>query len=306
MHIMAQADLRRVDLNLLVVFDAVMRARNLSAAGQALGLSQPAMSHALNRLRETFKDPLFVRLPRGLQPTPYAEGVAGAVQQMLELVRGTLDRVGFDPRTASRRLRIAMTDIGEFVFLPRLASRLAALAPGISIESVQIPVDALRDAMAAGEVDLAMGFIPQLSAGFRQQRLFRDDYACIVREDHPRVRDGLGLKAFREARHVLVASEGTGHGEVIGRALARKSVKAAVALRVVHFLAVPQIVAGSDLVAVLPRNLARAFADSHPIRLFDSPIELPPFDVRQYWHERYHREPGNRWLRGVAAELFLA
>src|SRR5262245_1956109 len=162
-------DLRRVDLNLLVVFDAVYRTGKLSAAGEALALSQPAMSHALRRLRETLKDPLFVRLPRGLQPTPFADELAGGVTRALAELRNAIGKPKFDPAEAARLFRIAMTDIGEQVFLPKLARHLQAAAPEVSLQAYQLPVKELLTAMYEGEIDLAMGFIPQLRAGFFQQ-----------------------------------------------------------------------------------------------------------------------------------------
>jgi DNA-binding transcriptional LysR family regulator len=296
---------KRIDLNLLVVFEAIYGKRNLTAAGETLGLSQPAMSHALSRLRQLYEDALFVRLPRGLHPTPYAEKLARSVATGLDAIRGTLARLEFEPRASTRVFRLAMTDIGEQVFLPALTRHLSAAAPGVSVQTVQIPVKDLEKTMASGDVDLALGFIPQLRTGFYQQRLFRDSYASVARAEHPQIRGSLTLQQYRQAGHALVFSAGTGHGQVIERVLQRKDVRGRVALRITHFLALPAIVASTDLIATLPKNLAVSFAAFPKIRIFTPPVDFPAFDVKQYWHERFHREPGHRWLRGLIGKLFL-
>ncbi|HEY6240409.1 MAG TPA: LysR family transcriptional regulator [Burkholderiales bacterium] len=298
---------RRIDLNLLVVFEAIYKARNLGAAGQTIGLSQPAMSHALARLRSLFKDPLFVRLPRGLQPTPYADTIAPTVAQGITAIRGVFDEAGFDPASSKRVFRIAMTDLGERIFLPSLCAHLAKVAPAVSVETCQPSIKELREAMASGEIDLSTGVIPSLEAGFRQQILTRSAYVCVVREGHPKIRDALTLRQFREASHVLVAanpSTAIGHAETIERALRAPGVNARIALRNAHFLALPGIVLNTDFVATLPKGLAASFQEHLKVRVFPPPVPLPGFEIKLYWHDRYHREPGNKWLRGVFAELF--
>jgi DNA-binding transcriptional LysR family regulator len=294
---------KRVDLNLLVVFDAVYRTRNLGASGQSIGLSQPAMSHALNRLRALLKDPLFVRLPRGLQPTPYADTIAATVTHALAIVRGVLTEPAFDPATSARSFRLAMTDIGERVVLPRLCAHLAAHAPGISLETCQPGARELWQSMAAGEIDLAIGSMTQSGAGVRHQVYADSEYVCMVRAGHPAIRDSLTLRQFRQASHVLVASgtsTASGHAQAIEGAL--RGVGARVAVRNLHYLSLPGIVLGTDLVATLPRGLAELLKENLKVRIFPPPVELPNLQARIYWHERYHREPGNKWLRGAIAE----
>jgi DNA-binding transcriptional LysR family regulator len=297
-------DIRRIDLNLLVLFEAVYRLRNLTAAGESLGLSQPAMSHALRRLRDMLQDPLFVRLPKGLQPTPFAENLASQVTQGLGVLRGALDKAEFVPATSSRLFRIVMTDIGEYVFVPALSRRLEALAPQVTLETLQLPVKELKEAMANGEVDLAMGFVPRLGAGFHQQRLFSDHYVCMVRRDHRDIRSTLTLKQYLGATHALIASEGTGHGERIERALLDRNPSARIALRMNRFLAMPAVIENTDMLVTLPNNLAESFRLQFKVRVLPVPFDLPGYEVNQFWHERYHLESGNRWLRKTLAELF--
>lgn len=297
---------RRVDLNLLVVFDAIYRARNLTAAGESIGLSQPAMSHALARLRWLYKDPLFTKLSQGLQPTPYAEDMAPAVLQALTAVRATLDKVGFDPATANRTFQFAMTDIGERVLLPYLCKQLDAEAPGIFVQTSQPPVRELSEAMARGAIDLALGFLPQIGPGFRQQLMYRSSYACVVRADHPTIRSALSLKQFSEATHVLPYSKGTAHGETIERALLATNVRAKIGARISHFLAVPGVITNTDFIATIPRTLAESFRRTLGFRLFAPPVPLPTFEIKLYWHERSHLDPGNEWLRRKCAQIMKA
>jgi DNA-binding transcriptional LysR family regulator len=176
---------QRIDLNLIVIFDAIYRARNLTAAGRGLGLSQPAMSHALARLRSILKDPLFVRLPRGLHPTPLADDMAPALMDGLAVIRGGLERKTFEPASSTRVFRIAMGDIAEVVHLPQLIRELRISAPHVRLQTVEIPGPELRDALGEGEVDLGTGN-DRIGAGCREAALYEGQYACVVRADHPR------------------------------------------------------------------------------------------------------------------------
>ena len=294
---------RRVDLNLLVVFDAIYRARNLTAAGEAIGLSQPAMSHALARLRWMYKDPLFVTRRQGLQPTPYADEMAPTVFQGLSAIRGTLEKAGFDPAVSTRGFRLAMSDIVERVLLPPLCKHLDAVAPGISIQTLQPAVRDMREAMSAGDIDLAFGAIPELGPSFRQQLIYRSSYACVVRAGHPTIRDTLTLRQFREGVHVLAVSKGTAHGETVERALLAPNVKARIGARISHFLAIPGIVTNTDFIATIPKTLAELFRQTLNMRVLTPPVPLPAFEIKLYWHERSHLDAGNKWLRGICAEV---
>jgi len=295
--------LNDLDLNLLRVFDAVLRERSVTVAGERVGLSQPAMSNALGRLRRLFGDPLFVRTPRGMNPTPYAQRIADPVRQALDLLELTLrERTAFDPATAERTFRFHMSDIGEMVFLPPLLERLKVDAPGAKVEVAQYPVASIRDALASGEIDLAVGFMPELGGGVAQRRLFRDRYVCIVRAGHPRIRGTLSAAQFRAAHHVLITSSGTGH-QVVERSLDEHGLLGVVALRVPHFMVVPMILERTDLVCTVPWQLAQAFAGMGRFRALELPIPIPAFDVKLLWHERHEQEPGNRWLRELMIEL---
>jgi DNA-binding transcriptional LysR family regulator len=291
---------RQVDLNLLDLFDAVFRIRHLTEAGQALGLSQPAMSHALARLREMYGDPLFVRSREGLQPTPFAEQLAGPVATALQIVRGTLAKTIFDPLTSHRTFRIGMSDVGEQFLLPRLVKVLEVSAPNVKIETkdkIQIP---LADCLATGELDLAIGFFSGTGTGIYQKVLFSDDYVCVVRKAHPVVTSSsISLATFARLGHILADLPGAAHTGSIVKVLKSAEVNANIVLTVNHFLSVAPLISNTDLVATIPRNLANTFVRSWNVRIVELPVNLPSFDVTQYWHERYALEPGNAWLREV-------
>jgi DNA-binding transcriptional LysR family regulator len=296
--------LASLDLNLLVVFDAIVKDRNITRAARRVGLSQPAMSSALARLRRTFNDPLFVRTGNGMQPTPYAQLLAPPIQRACELVASSLEiETAFDPLAATRTFQFYMSDIGEGVFLPRLLAALAERAPRIKVQVLRIPEYGEQAAMAAGDVDVAVGFFPDLKAGFFQQRLYVDEFVCLLRADYPLPKGGLSVKQFSEMRHAVITTAGTGHEAAVERAVAKHRLR--VALTIPHFLAMPAIVSQTDYIVTVPRRLALAFASYPGIRMVDSPIKIPPFELKQHWHERYHNDPANRWIRALIAELFL-
>lgn len=295
---------QRIDLNLVVVFDAIYRARNLTGAGRGLGLSQPAMSHALARLRSILKDPLFVRLPRGLHPTPLADEMAPALMDGLAMIRSGLERKTFDPASSTRVFRIAMGDIAEVVHLPHLIRELSVSAPHVRLQTIEIPGPRLRDALGEGEVDLGTGdYRP--GAGCREAALYEGQYACVVRGDHQTIRSRLTLSQFRNAEHILVKPKGAfPHGEVIERALSSRAVGARISVQVSHFHGVAALVTTTDLIATIPSRLAESLRQLANVKVFPPPIALPKIKVSLYWHERFHRDPGNAWLRSVYLKLF--
>jgi len=295
---------QRIDLNLVVIFDAIYRARNLTGAGRGLGLSQPAMSHALARLRAILKDPLFVRLPRGLHPTPLADEMAPALTDGLAMIRGGLERKTFDPASSTRVFRIAMGDIAEVVHLPHVVRELGASAPHVRLQTLEIPGPRLGDALGEGEVDLGTGNY-RLGAGCREAQLYETEYACVVRADHPSIRSRLTLSQFRNAGHVLVKPKGAApHGDDIERALSSRPVGGRVAVQVSHFHGVAALITTSDLIATIPGRLAESLKQIASVRVFAPPVALPKIRVSIYWHERFHRDPGNAWLRSVYLKLF--
>jgi DNA-binding transcriptional LysR family regulator len=291
-----------LDLNLLRVFDAVLRDRSVTAAARHLQLTQPAVSNALARLRAQFDDALFVRTPGGMDATPFARELAEPVRQALALLESALAHgPGFDPATSTRAFRFYMSDLGQIEFLPPLVERAQRRAPGVRLEAVAMEVEDIGDALATGTLDLAVGFLPGLGQPVRRQPLFRDPYVCLMRADHP-AGTRLTKKAFLEASHALVSYKG-GH-RVIEEALERAGLARRIALRVPHFTVVPMVLERSDLILILPSKVARVYERQGGFRSLPPPVPIPPADVAAHWHERFERDPGNRWLRDTILELF--
>lgn len=289
---------RRIDMNLVIVFEAIFRCRNLTAAGREIGMSQSAMSHALGRLRTAFADPLFVRLRGGLKPTPVAEEIAPAFVEGLASIRAGFDRRDFDPGVSTRVFTIGMGGLGEATVLPRVMKRALAQAPHVALATREVAAPQLGDALAEGVVDVALGINERLGAGCREMAIAENVYACVVRIGHPQVGAQLTLRQFRECRHLLVKQGASSyHGAVVERALRQKSVAATIAVEVANFHSVGPLLAESDLLATVPAGLANLLAKRWGLRVLQPPLALPAYTLSLYWHERFHRDPGNIWLR---------
>lgn len=307
-------DDKKTDLNLLHVFDALMTDGNLTRAGFRLGLSQPAMSHSLSKLRKLTGDELFVRVPKGMLPTEYAIRIAPSVREGLRLLSDALHAdVTFNPQTCQRTFQILMSDIGEMIYLPQLMRKVSEIAKDVNIRVLQLPRESYAQAFFSGEADLAIGFLPNLDAGFFQQRLFADSYVCVAREDHPRIRKRLSLAQFGEESHVLTEPGGSRYSTVshqtstttlIEQYLAAHGLTRRVALRVPHFMVVPAVVQSSDLIATLPSSVIRYSPPVSGLKMVQLPFDVPRFEVKQFWHARNHEDAGNRWLRGLIRDLF--
>jgi DNA-binding transcriptional LysR family regulator len=299
-------DIRKVDLNLLVVFETLLRLQSVTRAAEALEMSQPAMSLALKRLRKMFADPLFVRGSHGLSPTPRAEQLAVAVQHVLDQIKNDLLRQpGFDAATTERTFTVNMADVGELVFLPQLYARFRDVAPNANLRTVSTPPAQLADALRSGEVDLAVGYFPGLQgAAIYQQRLFSHSFVCILRKDHPLSGGQITRKQFLDAHHAVVQQEGKSH-EVFEAALEAQGLRRRIVLSIPHFLAIPLLIAESDLIVTVPYAIGVSFARMANLKMLRPPIQVPSAEVKQHWHIRFHHDPANCWLRGIVEELFL-
>jgi DNA-binding transcriptional LysR family regulator len=302
-------DLARLDLNLLLVFHHLLREKRVSAVATVLGMSQPAVSSALGRLRASLEDELFLRTQGGMVPTPYALQLAEPVAAALDGLQQALQvRASFDPATSERRFTLAMTDVGEMYFLPVLMGALAQSAPGVTLNVVSVTSASLKDDMATGRTDLALGLLPQLQAGFFQQALFRQAYVCLMRESHPLAHaDGLTLSDFAAASHVRVIAAGTGHGridEAISEALARQGLQRRVRLTVPHYVALGDVLGHSDLIATVPERFAQRVTGPFVLTTRALPLTVDGSAIHQVWHARLHKDPGHLWLRGVVAQCF--
>lgn len=297
---MREVNLAGMDLNLLPVLDALLEERHVTRAARRLGLSQPAASRALGRLRGLLDDPLLVRGHAGLVLTPRAESLRAPLAQLLEQLAGLVSEPSaFDPATARGTLRIVCEDYISTVLLPRVLQALWQAAPGLDLDVESRPAD-LRGQLEAGAVDLAIGVFSEPAAGFQRQALFGERFACVVRRDHPQVRRRLTLARYAALPHALIGTGERGDGPV-DRALAREGLKRRVALRLPHFLAAPLIVAGSDLVLTMPARLAQQMVALAPLRLLPPPVELASFRFAQLWHERRQNDTAHAWFRALVA-----
>lgn len=291
-----------LDPRLLNVFDAIYKTASVSRAADELGLGQPAVSIALGKLRAHFDDPLFVRTSNGMAPTPLG-------QELIQPVRAAIDalalasgyRTVFDPASVERSFCVAMTDISQLVLLPGLLERLREVAPRVHIDVVNLSPETGR-LLEAGEVDVALGFMPQLEAGFYQQALFRQHYVCMASAEHPRICGTLTLAQFEAEEHAVVTTSGTGH-LIIDRELARQGINRRVALRIPNFLGAAFVVEHTDLLITIPTRLGEMLAGRGHFKTYPVPFPLPDYSVKQHWHERQHNDPGNRWLRGLHRDL---
>jgi DNA-binding transcriptional LysR family regulator len=297
-------DIRSVDLNLLVAFDSMVEHRSVTRAAEALGLSQPAMSAAVARLRVLFGDPLFVKTGREMRATPRANELAAPVRRIMDTLKTEiLQSQAFDPQASTRTFTIITPDIGEINFLPSVLSRMATHAPNANLRTLSMPRHATQEALESGGADLAVGYFPDLhKAGFYQQRLFRNELVCIVRKDHPTLKKTITLKAYLAASHAVVRPEGREH--VFEQFLHGRDLRRRVVVEIAHFMSLLPILTSTDLVATVPRDLADVCVRHAPIRILPCPIKAPAIEVHQFWHQRFHKEPANVWLRGVIHDLF--
>jgi DNA-binding transcriptional LysR family regulator len=303
---MRAPNLEKLDLNLLLVFDALMKERNVTAAAANLGLTQPTLSHALNRLRQTCGDPLFVRTPKGMQPTAYALSINFPISSALDLIRRSLAPGGeFDPASSTRLFRIVMTDIGVATFMPPLVAKLRQQAPKIRIEVSVVPVDQYRETLQSGDVDLAVGQMPPIVAGFYQQRLIEDRHVVMAARNHPRLGGPLTVETYLREAHLRVMLSGRPQS-VIDQVLQDMGLQRDVAVTVPHYTAVAPLVCASELLATVPSRIFDAMSRSGQVQKLELPFETPPIVVRQFWHERNHGDPGLMWLRQIIHDLLAA
>jgi DNA-binding transcriptional LysR family regulator len=295
-----------LDLNLLYVLVALDEKRSVSGSALKLQRSQPAISAALAKLREFFNDPLFIRSGNNMQPTPRAVA-------LVESARSVLGRIGtdivatpaFEPSTSQRDITLALSDVGEVVFLPTLLREVQRLAPRAALRSVSLPAGEVAAGLESGAIDLAMGYFPDLKQhNFFQQVLFTDTFASMLRADHPVTARKLTLKQFLQLDHAVVRAESRTE-EVIERYLARRKIHRRVILTTPHFASAPMIVAQSDLIVTIPEPLARYFSNvSAHLRVVSLPFDPPRIELRQFWHRKFHHDDRNRWLRTLMAKLF--
>jgi len=296
---------RQFDLNLLRVLLALDQTRHVTKAAERLQMSQSGFSSALARLRRHSEDALFVRGPQGMVPTPRALRMIDAAMNALAAVdEGVLAPPEFDPMRADTEFRFAMSDLAEIVFLPGLLTHFLKVAPRASLRTDALTVEAVQPALASGEVDLAVGFFPELATQAHfHQRLYRHTFACMVRRGHPLDRGRLTQRAFAQLGHVVVTAPSRS-GRLLDSVLKRHGIERRVVLRTPHHLGLSAIVGSTDLIATVPLAAGMRLAESTAVHLV--PLPFPPvhIDVHQHWHRRFQHDARHRWLRQQVSLLF--
>lgn len=293
-------------LNLLPIMLALDDTRSVTRSAETLGISAAAVSMALRKLRAEFNDQLFIRTARGMVPTPQAQRIVEKSRPLLEQLQSkALLQERFDPATARQAFCLALSDVGEMVFLPSLLANLHREAPLAPVRSVSMSPAEIVSGMERGTVDLAIGYYPDLKQShFFQQRLFTHHFVCLLRADHPAVKDRLTARQFLALEHAVVRAEGRTL-EMFEKFLERNRLRRRVSLMTPHFMSVPMIVARSDLIVTVPHALGMWFAATNAnLRTVALPFRIPGVDLRQHWHRRYHEDARSRWLRQLVYRLF--
>ena len=298
-------DLHEFDLNLLVAFDAIYTEGNLTRGGRKVNLTQSAMSHALRRLRKLLDDPLFVRQGNLMIPTPLAEELAAAVGASLRSLRCALEDKGeFDPRRSEGVFAIGMNDCTAYVLMPRLLSIVREVAPKVRISARHLNYQQRVDALEDGSADLAVGSAMRAGAGIQRQWLYDDREVVIVRRDHPRIGDSMDLDQFVAEDFIRLSLSAYGDDDTIEDPLTRLGLKRRIMVLVENELLIPFMVSRSDYAANVSEIVVKEFSSHLPIKAFPIPIGQSVDKLYQFWHERNHRDPANRWLRGLVKQVF--
>ncbi|MCH8537394.1 MAG: LysR family transcriptional regulator [Alkalimonas sp.] len=298
---MQKPDIGEVDLNLLKLFDALLKEGSVTGAAARLGFSQPAASRGLDRLRRLLNDRILVRTANGWELTPRALALSAPVTKLLDDARAIVAPSEFHPATASGRFTVATADHLALLLMPKLVTKLASLAPGIDLIMPTQAGDNV-DLIAQGGADLAVGSFDGLPGRFYSRRLYDEDFVCVVRQGHPIIAEPLTLKSFVSLSHLSVIITGQGRSAV-DDALSQHGLTRRIAVRTPHFLVAPMIVTESDLILTIPRRLAHRIARSVPIEILELPLEIKPFTLSMIWHERQHYDPAHVWLRNQILEV---
>ena len=283
---------------------AIWDLRSLTAAGDRLGLTQPAVSHALRRLRTLFDDPLFVRTPAGMVPTDAAVRLYPPLAQAFGIINVAVQQLAkFDPATAERVFHVSMSDMSEFYFLPPILAMLEGTARGIRIEVTNFPVESVTAAMRSGKVDLALGYVPGLDPGCVSKTLFVDEHVCVVRAGHPLQTLKPTKEELAGLRYVYASTNATGH-RMVEQWLEELNLKRDVVLRLPHFVVAPEIVRHTDLAVIFPRSIAQRFNQNDAFRILPLPFSLPPIEIQVHSHAQFSADAGIVWLREAIYEMF--
>ena len=297
-------NLRSIDLNLIVILDALLSERSVTRAARRLYLSQPATSNALRRLRQLLKDPLLVRGPSGMELTPRAVALARPVAQALRDVDAALsDHARFDPKTAEFTVHLCATEYVGFVLLPPLLAHVQEAAPRVKLIVREIDPRSPLGPLHSGRADIVCAYVPDPPHELHYRELFRDNWVCLARKSHPHVADRLTLKQFGALAHIVLPMQTGGYASFVANMLTERGMTRNVAASLPHFLAVPHIVSRSDLIMTTTERIGSAFAAQYPIKVIRHPLPTPGFGVAMFWHHRTDADASHRWFREAMASV---
>ena len=294
-------NLKETDLNLFIAFDVIYTEKNLTKAGQVLGITQPAVSNALSRLRELFDDELFIRTSKGMIPTPVANQIIKDVRSALSLIQNTISEVEkFDPYTTEMTFKISIGDSSEYRLLPLLIKELAEVAPKIKVETYLTPrKDAPRE-LASGTIDFSIDPPVHSDPHLKHEKIYQEDYVMIVRKDHPILeKKDFSIDDYLKLSHIHISNRKTGLGHV-DMTLYRLGFARDIALRAQHFLVAPYIVEQSDLAI----TTTKGFAVDRDLAWKELPFEIDPLVLHLYWHEANDSDPSSKWMKDLMLKTY--
>jgi DNA-binding transcriptional LysR family regulator len=296
----------QLSIHHLRALDALLREHSLTRAARTLGLSQPALSKTLGQLRRYFEDPLFVRIGQRIEPTPKASQLGEPVRAILDGVQSLRgEHRSFDPRTSHRTFNFCVVDAGILKLLPPLVDRVMQEAPSVRFCVSQLEARQLERWLESGKLDFAMGSFPSMPKGIRRQFLWTERYVSVARRRHPRMAADPTMRAFAAEKHVLVSIIGSGHAhQIMAQALEQAVPDENVLCRVPMFIGAAILAKHTDAIATLPLSIANVLAEDLDLQIITPPLRLPKIDIFQYWHDRFHRDPGSVWVRSVFKDLF--
>ncbi len=300
-------NINTLDLNLLLVFDALQRSHSVTLAGEQLCISQSGVSNALRRLRDAFGDELFVRTNSGMMPTPLAESMAEPIHAALQQIRQAVENRGyFDAANSTRHFRLALSDVGQMLLFPHLLSYIDKHAPNISLETVPLSRNGLAEQMSAGEIDLAIGVARPLGAGFFRHRFRRLRFVCVASKNHPTIRGSISLEQFLQASFIEYEPTGGSYKHFLkhaDRLFEENNIQRKVSVKMAYLSGIESIIAGSDRIAVVTEALVTCMDLENTVQVIDLPFDIPTLDVTLQWHERIDKDPAQAWLHKAVIQV---
>ena len=288
-----------IDLNLFVVFDAIYTEGNLTRAGEIIGITQPAVSNSLSRLRNLFDDPLFVRTAEGMVPTPVAQNIIGSVRQALGLIRSSVqESESFDAKSSDKRFRMSMTDLSQAIVLPNLFTMVKKEAPMVAIDCYQVHRRDMNIELASGNLDLAIDIPLTPDPQIKQVPLFAHPYVCVISQNNDKVGEKLELDQYLSLQHIHISSRRGGLG-LVDLALGKMGRKRDLVLRTQHYLSTPQLLDGTNFTLTVPKIFAEFLGTTVASRYVALPFEVPPLESYLYWHESTDKDQANLWMRDL-------